>query len=119
MTATWTLDLPQTPDRNGFEERPKPVLIAFGTDSGPGKRRPRSSIDMDLVTAAFTVDVAQLPLFRTFLRVDLVKGSLPFLWADPRDGVTYRWWFDAEDPYRVTPKAGPLWLLSCNLERMP
>lgn len=116
--AIWPPALPQYPDRNGFEERPKPEVIAFGTETGPGKRRPRSGLDTDLVTASFTLDVDLLATFRNFLRVDLGRGALPFSWVDPRDGLTYRWWFDAEDPYRLTPKGGRLWLVACNLERV-
>ena len=116
--SSWPVTLPQYPDREGFEERPKPQVIAFATESGRGKRRPRSATPMDTITAAFTVDVSLLPVFRTFFETELIKGTLPFAWPDPRDGISYRWWFDAEDPYRITHKAGPICVISCNLERM-
>lgn len=116
--AQWPATLPDKPFRAGFERRPKPAVIAFGTEVGPGKRRRRSSIRMKLENLVFDIDVDQIATFETWFETAIGDGSFPFTWVDPIGSVASRWQFDATDPYRLTCKGGRRWALACKLERL-
>jgi hypothetical protein len=116
---TWPATLPQLPQRNGFQRRPKPSVIAFGTEVGPGKRRRRSAARTIPISARFQIDVGLIPTFETFFHVTLADGALPFSWTDPVTGDAAAWLFDDSDPYDLAPALGRLWDLTTRLERQP
>lgn len=115
---SWPSTLPQRPQSDGYERRPKSSVIAFETEVGPGKRRRRSSVRMMLVSATFRIDGSQLSTFETFFRSTLADGTLVFQWADPVDGGSYLWQFDKSEPYRVSNKGADIYDVSCRLERL-
>lgn len=114
--ASWPSSLPPLPLRTGFEEAPKPAVIEFEVESGPGKRRTRSSIRVEAVSMSFDLTAAQRTTFRTFFYTTLDKGALPFSYTHPVEGTVSRWRF-AKDAWRMTPK-GIGFTAACKLERL-
>lgn len=117
-TAAWPAGLPTVPERSGYARRPKPSVIAFGTEVGPGKRRRRSSVRETLVECVLSLTLAQRATFETFFRDTIADGALPFTMADAVDGASVKWLFDPADPYVFVPQGATHWRLTLKLERL-
>lgn len=117
-TAAWPGGLPTVPERAGYARRPKPAVIAFGTEVGPGKRRRRSTVRQILVECVLSLSLAQRATFETFFRDTVADGSLPFTMVDPVDGSSRTWLFDASEPYVLTPQGATHWRLTLKLEQL-
>lgn len=115
----WPATLPANPRRSGLTRQPRPNIVSFGTEVGPGKRRRRSTARTKLWGLQFFMTATQLATFESFFEDDLKDGALSFNWVDPADSTTWSLLFDADNPYSVTPVSGVEFLVSCNFEGSP
>lgn len=87
---SWPSDLPQYFDAGSWQEEEPDVLLETQMDAGPYKTRRRFTAQVTPLTGSITVDLTQLATFKTFLRVTLLGGAIPFDWVQPttRDPCT-------------------------------
>lgn len=117
MTIWWPASLPQCPLRPKTRA-PLPNVISFGTETGPGKVRRRSTARVKQHSLTFLLTAGQLAIFESFFEDDLGDGASAFRWNDPVTGGTADWRFDVANPYSLT-EAGPnAWQLDVKLNRI-
>lgn len=115
----WPLTLPQTPLIAGFQTSPKPNLISFGTEVGPGKVRRRTTARSKLQNIKFVMTTAQLNTFQTFFEDDLGDGALTFTLEDPVTEVVSEYRFDPQRPWNATALGADNWEFTASIELMP
>lgn len=87
------------------------------TDTGPGKRRRRSSAVIRPVSLAFApVSAAGLSLFESFFDTDLGAGVHRFTMDHPIYETSATWRFSKEDHYQIVPIGEDAYQLSISLE---
>lgn len=116
---SWPLTVPESPLVDAFGRSPKPNVISFGTEVGPGKVRRRSTARTKVVTARFIFTTAELADFEAFFEDDLEDGALAFDWSDPVDDVTKSFRFEPGGAYTVSALSIGLWNVSANLQLLP
>lgn len=100
----WPASLP--PFLLQMSRTPRPNVISFGTEVGPGKVRRRSTARSQVVSGTLLLTRDQVEDFESFFQDDLLDGSRTFTMADPVTKVETEWRFDSSNPYsmsRVTP----------------
>lgn len=113
----WPAGVPSRPIADTMSRRPKPTIIAFGTETGSGKRRRRSQPRASLVSATIRMTPAERDAFVTFFQTTLADGASPFTLSDPWGGGTLTFVFDAADPWAEKPAGQTRWDISVKLER--
>jgi hypothetical protein len=120
---TWPAALPQRPLRDGFQKSgPDNTVIGFGTESGPGKTRRRSTARTKPMQLTFRLDVDLVDDFEAFYEDELLDGALSFTMPDPITEVSITVQFDPETRphYTITNVGGRVFDLSLrSLRRMP
>lgn len=116
---TWPVSLPAVPQLAGLSVSPQSRLVSFGTETGPGKVRRRSTARVQNVSMSLLVTQAQLEDFLEFFRDDLEDGALVFTWTDPVEGGAASFRFSPSDPYSVAAAGRQLWSLGLNLLQVP
>jgi hypothetical protein len=86
--APWPVNVNQAVYRDSYEELPEDNIAEFKSETGPPKRRQRTSIASDLLNFEGRVTAAERVALRAFHRVTLKNGSLPFTRNHPYTGVT-------------------------------
>ncbi|MEZ0212431.1 MAG: hypothetical protein ACAH27_05705 [Xanthobacteraceae bacterium] len=77
-------DLPSCPTLGGWSGEEVENYVEFKPDTGGGKRRRRTTAETEtreVNLARYTTE--QRDKLRTFRRVDLKSGSLPFMYPEP------------------------------------
>lgn len=92
----WPAGLPQTPDRDQWEEAPQPNIISFTPEVGPPISRRRGTARTYLVSGAFFFTDADLATFWSFWEDDLRDGALSFTLAHPVTGTSCQWRFEGQ-----------------------
>lgn len=118
----WPADLPQTPERRSWSGGPREDRAVFEPDVGPPLLRGRTTADTCSYAGTFPLLThAQVQSFRTFWRVQLRRGVLPFRWVDPIHLDEGRWIIGREGdrPYTLTSRGGRLFDLALTLIRLP
>lgn len=116
---TWPETLPQVSLIDGLSYAPVQNVVAFATETGPGKLRRRSTARSKVVTMRFLLDETQRATFLAFFEDDLEDGALTFELDDPVTGELAKWRFDPASPYSLTTPGRPNWSLSMNLLQVP
>jgi len=113
----WPNDLPVAPLVAGFQIQPKPNVIAFGTEVGPGKVRRRTTARTQLYTGTFLLTEDQRQSFVSFFQDELKDGALSFSYNDVVDG-TASFRFDPGSPYSLTALSPSQWHLNVTLAKL-
>lgn len=113
---SWPDDLPDTP-LFGFTEQRQRNVIAFKPDVGPPKLRRSSTSVTVAATAQFIMTDFEVGVFNAFYEIDLQDGSLPFSWDHPITGVTYYWFFAADNAPTIERMADDVNKIQCVLLR--
>ena len=117
---TWPASLPQKPLLTGFQIAAQSMVIAFGTEVGPGKIRRRTTARVAGLPFSFHVNATKLATFIDFFEDDLEDGALAFDMTDPVVGGTASFRIAPSDPPYVASVVGNnLWLVSLQLQRLP
>lgn len=117
---TWPTELPQSPDLQGYSERPKSQVLRTSMDAGPAKTRRRFSAATREIPVRFMLTRAQAELFEQWFETDLQAGSLPFDVPQPRTGAVVSVLIAGDPPYQLNPMgSGMWWSLSCTFEVQP
>lgn len=116
---TWPASLPQKPLYKSANAQPRPNVISFGTEVGPGKQRRRSTARTSALQCAFALTDVQRAAFQSFFENDLSDGALSFTWGDPVTGVWASWRFEPGVPYQLEQLGATGWKLTVNLIRQP
>jgi hypothetical protein len=88
---TWPAELPQLFERDGYQPPATPDgRLMTATDIGPGKVRPRTSALPRPVAGTMRMTYEQADILEAFVRDDLAKGSLPFVF--PAQGAATGTW---------------------------
>lgn len=74
--------------QRGFSEGLADNLVEDQTDAGPPMSRPRSSAGVEPLAGTVIVSGAEKEALKTFVKVTLAQGSLPFSFPAPRSGAT-------------------------------
>lgn len=95
---TWPGLLPPAPAPDGWNEQPQDNAIRFAPTVGRPISRRRSTANGVVCQADFMMTDAQLEMFWSFYFQDLHDGTLPYIWAHPKRGVSYAFNFVDEQP---------------------
>ena len=114
---SWPANVPADPLLDSMGRRPKPAIIAFGTETGSGKRRRRAQPRAHLVSATLRLTTAQRDAFVGWFQTTIKDGALPFTLTDPWGGGTMTFVFDDRDPWSEKPAGQTRWDVSVKLER--
>lgn len=96
----WPVSLQQKLEAAGFQYVPGNTRIASEMDVGPKKVRSRFTDGIDLYQCQVTLDFDEIQTFKTFYKVTLNNGTLPFLFTDPLE--------EAEAVFRFSPEQDPV-----------
>ncbi|MBZ9678890.1 hypothetical protein [Mesorhizobium sp. ES1-1] len=102
----WPATLPQFVRRDDFSFEPFRPKISFEPDEGLPIERRNGSVDIDDMTCSVFLTLAQLPIFRSFVDVDLDGGVYEFQFRHPLTGDTCVGKMEGDRPYRLTPVSG-------------
>lgn len=80
----WYPELPQRPLQRGFSWSAAKNRIETEMESGPKKRRRRTSVLLGSMTLIYRMSKEQLAAFEAFYRDELADGSFVFDLPDPR-----------------------------------
>jgi hypothetical protein len=121
MIPVWPADLPQTPQRGSFSGGPKNSRVSFQPDRGPPIDRLGDTAETLQKSAVFPqIKTATLDVFRAWFSTDLRRGTLPYAWRDPIDGLAWRWKIVGEDlDYEEASRGATLHDLTLRLLRLP
>ena len=121
MIPVWPAALPQTPARGQFTGGPRNSRVSFQPDRGPSIDRLGDTAETVQRTAVFPqIKTATLNVFRTWFATDLRRGTLPYAWRDPIDGLAWRWKIIGDElDYEETSRGATLHDLSLRLTRLP
>lgn len=81
--VVWPTSLPQYFQESGFSQSRDDGVVAFPTDIGPGKRRPRFTKDRQISKGALFLTETQKDTLDVFYRNTLIGGTQRFVWVDP------------------------------------
>lgn len=92
MAIAWPSGLQQLLNTDGFAEQLGTVAIRSENDVGPAKVRARSTKAVDNITCSINVNATEMAIMKSFFRVDLGQGVMPFEFNHPltQDLETYR-----------------------------
>lgn len=119
MTAAWPGTLPQRFLIPGNSESLDENRIASQTDTGPGKRRPRSSMEIGSFTGTMRMSGAQWAILLAFGKTDLGKWVLPFTIPATDGGADWLVRFAMGSKPRRVNIGGDRWNVSMALEILP
>lgn len=115
---TWPATLPQSPEREGYTERPGNAVIRAAVD-GPQLTRRRYTAVPKGYTANFFLTSAELDTFQTFYETDLRGGALSYDWRERGIAANpVRQFLIVEEP-TWTYLGGIYWRLTLQLIRLP
>lgn len=114
--ATWPEALPRLFMLDGLSFEEPDLVIRSETDAGPAKLRPRYTAGTEKISGSLTLSTDQIATLRGFFRLTLRRGTLPFVWTDPRDLSASLFRFVGS--FRGEPMDG-WWRVSFTVERMP
>jgi hypothetical protein len=116
----WPNDMPD-PVWNALSiSSPTGAIISTPMDTGPSKRRRRTTAVPQPVNLVFApVTEAQFTAFETWYRGDLEMGALRFSMDHPLLGDLRQWRFAESNQYLGTPIGDDAHQLSVSLELLP
>jgi len=83
----WPATLPQTVDRDGYDETFVDTTIRTQMDAGEPKTRRRFTAGIQPIVIRLRLTDTQVTTLETFFKTDTASGSLPFNWTHPRKGT--------------------------------
>ncbi len=112
---SWPSDAPAKFLIDGYRRDPIDTVLRSETDTGPGKRRNRSTLQRHNIAGAMAATDAQKVAIETFYTTTLVRGALSFDWVHPETGSACTMLF--RDPPGFSPRGGgSRWTVSLALE---
>lgn len=78
---TWPATIPQSPEREGYVERPGNPIVRAPVDGPPLARRRYTAVPK-AYTASFFLTSAELAIFEAFFITDLKHGALSYDWRE-------------------------------------
>lgn len=116
---SWPASLPQRLRAPGYGQSAADTMIASQTDTGPGKRRNRTSAGVEPFQASLRLSTAQLTQLREFYGTTLGNGALRFSWVDPVSQEPREVRFQANAPPQWQQSVRPWWDVTLALEILP
>ena len=121
--ATWPTSVPHTPLRDSYQMQPDDNRIVFKPESGPPKRRLRSTARSYLHQISLMLTSTESDTLEEFYEETLGDGVLPFDFPeDPRRGDECVMTFESVIQWRATgqfSEGEQVWQASFTLRRMP
>jgi len=114
--ATWPASLPQSPNRESYDDTPRDSVLRSDFD-GYTKQRNRFTAVIHDVTERYTISKEQFETFKTFYFTTLKNGALEFDKPDFETGLNRLYRFTG--PYTREFLANDLVRLTINLEKLP
>ena len=112
----WPTTLPQVFQQNGYSEGNYDNVIKSKTDTGPDKRRLKSSIGYLPIAGKMILSHTQKATFYTFLQDVIKYGALPFNFPDPNDNESLvEVYLDSKT---ISPMSGNSWSLALTLKAL-
>lgn len=99
--------------QEGYDEAFPDNVVRFGTDTGPGKRRPRSTTAPTPISCLKPLTLADTLTLDSFFKNDLAQGALTFDWKHPRTGAAVSMHFSEKPRYSAR---GALFMVQMSLE---
>ena len=96
----WPLGLQQLLSESEFGETEGDTLLRSDNDTGPKKVRRRFTRGINTVTGMIYLTIDQYNEFKTFYRVTLNGGALPFVFNHPITQAPTRYRFASTPTYR-------------------
>lgn len=90
----------------GLTQQSQEIRLRSQMEIGPAKVRRRHTGVLDRYRIPVVLSGGQRDLLEEFYRVDLLGGSLPFIWSDPVTDAPTTFYFD-EPPSETMEKGGP------------
>lgn len=115
---TWPATLPQSPDADGYTERPGYPVIQAPVDGPPLTRR-RYTAAPKSYTVSFLLTDAQRAIFETFYIDEIDHGAIPYLWRERGIAANPLRLFGVADEPTVSYLGGIYWRLALRLVRLP
>ena len=88
MAVAYPIELPEAPQRNGFNQAQQSNTIRSSVDVGEAKVRRRYTLPIKNEKWVMLLNPTQLPIFESWFNTDLQSGVLRFSFADPLTDVT-------------------------------
>lgn len=111
--VTWPLGLPQQFQQKGYSEGNTDNVLRSKNNTGPPKRRLRSSVAQLPITGNMLLSNFQKGIFSNFYTDDAKYGSLSVDFPDPNDPGNYVEVFI--NSKNLTPVSGNTWQLALQL----
>lgn len=119
MVDAWPGTLPQLLQMSGASLGVGDALVEYAPDIGPPITRRRTTAIVRPLNGAMMLSDVQVGYFETFFYTNLLHGSLPFNFPDPRTGATLLVKFTKKQLPGYTPQGGNNYLLSMSLQVLP
>ena len=122
MAVAWPITVPAGALADAYVERPGSQVIATQMDTGPAKRRRRTTAAPEPLDVTLTLTPAELADWRAWYDGPLQGGALAFFFVHPRtqSTVTCRMRGEAQPEIRSVPNMrGTLWHVALQLEVVP
>lgn len=117
MSNTWPVGLQQKLDSESFEMKYGNTAIRSDMDVGPAKVRTRYTDAVDLYTCSILLDYDEQVTLRTFYKVTLDNGTMPFDFLDPFSGIAASFRFS--EPPSIRALGGRTFRVQMQWEKMP
>lgn len=118
MPDVWPASLPQRLEREGHSQGPADNRIKSQPETGPAKRRRRSTAAVKPLSGRMTMSAAQFTAFETFYEMTLAEGALPFTFPDPMGGSALLVRF-SDDAWEFDNIGAGFYRVSLSLEVLP
>ena len=115
LPQTWPGTLPQLFQQNGYTESNINNIIETAMDSGPTKRRKRTTKAYKPFVGTMHMTITQKLAFETFFTDEIAYGSLPFTMPSPIFGVAWDVYLDS---HNIQPINGIQWKVSMNFRTL-
>jgi hypothetical protein len=102
-------------NESGFGIEFTPSYLESETDTGPKKRRRRTTQNFERIAANITIDRSVYLTFRNFYDVTLSGGVLPFMFPHPITLVSTKYRMDSP---KITPIGGTYFTVSMMWEEI-
>jgi hypothetical protein len=111
----WPSTLPRYFLKDGFTQDAADNLITSQTSVGPAKVRRRSTAGVEPLSGTIVMSLAQVAIFRNFVRNTIKDGAVPFTFPDPFGGADL---LVRRKSHSLSPW-GTSWRVQLSLEALP
>lgn len=116
MAVPWPASLEQRVNEDGYGLQFGDPTMTSDMDSGPPKKRARSTKGIDIHDCTMRLKIDQYTVLKNFYKTDLNQGVLTFEFNHPITGVLTE--FQFVSPPRITPMGGEYFMVSMQWREM-